>query len=88
MKNLVLYSSSYCPDCASAIAALNESGLTYANVDITSGMFQLKQFLKLRDNRPEFAEVRAEGRVGIPCLVVDRGEEIYFDLPENLDELR
>lgn len=88
MKNLVLYSSSLCPDCAAAIAALDKGGLKYANVDITSGMFQLKQFLKLRDTRPEFAEVRAQGRVGVPCLVVNRGEEIYFDLPADLDELK
>lgn len=87
MKNLVLYSSSLCPDCAAAIARLNESGLKYANVDITSGMFQLKQFLKLRDTRPEFEAVKEKGQVGVPCLVVDRGEKLYFDLPENLDEL-
>lgn len=88
MKNLVLYSSSLCPDCTAAIARLNAGGLQYANVDITSGMLPLKQFLKLRDTRPEFEEIKKRGQVGVPCLVVNRGEKLYFELPRDLDELK
>lgn len=51
-------------------------------------MFNLKAFLKYRDFRPEFDELKAQGRVGLPCIVVDRGEKIFFEIPENLDELR
>ena len=51
-------------------------------------MVQLKQFLKLRDTRPEFDEIKAAGRVGLPCIVINGGEQILFELPENLDELK
>ena len=68
--------------------ALSQNDIKFAYVDITSGMLPLKQFLKYRDNAPEFAEIRAKGRVGVPCLVINKGEKILFELPENLDELR
>ena len=32
--------------------------------------------------------IKEAGRVGLPCIVVDKGEKIYFGLPEDLDELR
>ncbi|MBT9154818.1 MAG: hypothetical protein DDT37_00879 [Firmicutes bacterium] len=51
-------------------------------IDITSSMANLKAFLKYRDNRVEFAEVRANGRVGIPCTVINDGELIVFGQPE------
>lgn len=70
--------------------ALSKAGIQYIVFDISSGMLPLKRFLKYRDSRPEFDEVKAGGRVGLPCLVVNDGEkeEILFELPENLDELR
>ncbi|MBQ6834005.1 MAG: hypothetical protein IJO55_06265 [Lachnospiraceae bacterium] len=67
---------------------LSKAEIKYLEQDITSGMLPLKQFLKLRDTRPEFAEIKAAGRVGLPCLVINGGEQILFELPENLDELR
>jgi glutaredoxin-related protein len=42
-------------------------------------MINLKQFLKYRDNTPEFKEIKDEGRVGLPCIVIENGEEILFD---------
>ena len=51
-------------------------------------MLPLKQFLKYRDTRPEFDEMKKNGRVGLPCNVINNGEKILFELPENLDELR
>lgn len=57
-------------------------------IDITDSMLNLKRFLKLRDNKPEFKEVREVGRVGVPCLVVSDGEEekIIFGEP-NIEDL-
>lgn len=68
--------------------ALSKADIPYAAVDISSGMLPLKQFLAYRDIRPEFDAVKEAGRVGLPCIVVNKGEKIYFELPENLDELR
>ena len=54
-------------------------------------MMPLKRFLKYRDSRREFDEIREKNRVGLPCIVVqneDGSERIMFSLPENLDELR
>ncbi|MFS8541440.1 MAG: hypothetical protein LOD89_05050 [Tissierellales bacterium] len=45
-------------------------------------MFNLKKFLKLRDTRKEFDEIKRLGRVGIPCIVINDGEKIIFDYKE------
>ena len=71
--------------------ALSQTGIEFAYVDITSGMMPLKRFLKYRDSRREFDEIREKNRVGVPCIVVqndDGSDKIMFELPEDLDELR
>ena len=50
-------------------------------------MRNLKIYLKLRDTRPEFEEIKRTGRVGIPFTMIDNGEKLIFDQPE-LDELK
>jgi len=61
---------------------LSHHNIPFQYVDITAGMANLKAFLKYRDHRAEFADVRKEGRVGIPCTVVNEGELIIFGQPE------
>ncbi|GAA6513421.1 hypothetical protein LQE96_02080 [Phocea massiliensis] len=68
--------------------ALSQANVPFRPVDITSGMLPLKQFLKYRDNCPQFDAMREQGRIGIPCLVINKGKEILFTLPEDLSELR
>ena len=51
-------------------------------MDISEGMFNLKKFLKYRDNYKEFDEIKKAGRVGLPCIVINDGEEIIFDYNE------
>ena len=68
--------------------ALSEADSPYVAVDISSVMLPLMHFLAYIDTRPEFEEIKEAGRVGLPCIVVDKGEKIYFGLPEDLDELR
>ena len=48
-------------------------------------MANLKSFLKLRDNRPEFDEIKKRGSIGIPCTVINGGEKLIFDMPELTD---
>jgi len=66
---------------------LSQNNVEFIYLDITDSMFNLKKFLKYRDNRSEFEEVRKEGRVGIPCTVINDGEKFIFGEPE-LDELK
>ncbi|MDD4780978.1 MAG: hypothetical protein PHT02_10340 [Tissierellia bacterium] len=42
-------------------------------------MINLKRFLKYRDNALEFKEIKENGSVGIPCIVINKGEKIIFD---------
>ena len=42
-------------------------------------MLHLKKFLKIRDNRPEFDEIKKAGKVGLPCIVINDGEQVIFD---------
>ena len=43
-------------------------------------MLNLKLFLNHRDTHPVFDEIRKNGRVGLPCLVMNKGEKIIFDV--------
>lgn len=66
---------------------LSNNDISFEYIDITDSMRNLKIYLKLRDSRPEFDEIRSIGRVGIPFIMVGNGEKLIFDQPE-LDELR
>ena len=66
---------------------LSNNGIIYDYIDITDSMRNLKIYLKLRDTRPEFEEIKRIGRVGIPFIMLDNGEKLIFDQPE-LDELK
>lgn len=88
MKKIVLFASEHCGDCPPVKEALTNAGIRYAVQDISSGMVPLKRFLKYRDTRPEFDAIKEKGNVGVPCIVVNDGEQIFFGVPENLDDLR
>lgn len=51
-------------------------------MDISEGMYNLKRFLNYRDNYKEFDEIKKAGMVGLPCIVINDGEEIIFDYNE------
>lgn len=64
-----VYGSDLCPDCI----AWKARGIEAEYIEITSGMPQLKEFLRLRDTSPVFAPVKEKGAVGIPCFVFEDG---------------
>ena len=58
-------------------------------LDITENMLNLKLFLKHRDTAPEFKQIKESGRVGLPCIVVNDGEQIVFDYTTlNVEDLK
>lgn len=82
MKEIVVFGSEFCPDCAPAIEYLSEKNIEYVYLDISAGMLNLKKFLNYRDNYDEFKEIKQAGNIGIPCIVVNDGERIIFDYNE------
>jgi len=66
---------------------LSDNGIDFEYIDITESMRNLKIYLKLRDTRPEFDEIKEKGRVGIPLIMINNGEKFIFEKPE-LDELK
>ena len=70
---LKIYGSMLCPDCVQCRRELDEAGVSYEYLDFSAELKNLKEFLKLRDIEAVFAEVRRDGRIGIPCLVKEDG---------------
>lgn len=82
MKKITVFGSKHWPGCGPAKEYLSKRNIEFIYLDITESMLNLKKFLKLRDNRPEFDEIKKAGKVGIPCIVINDGEEILFDVEE------
>ena len=70
---LKIYGSMLCPDCVKCCQELKEAEVPFEYCDFGDSLLHLKEFLKLRDEQPVFAEVRAAGKIGIPCIVRDAG---------------
>lgn len=70
---LKIYGSRLCPDCVQCLADLDRKGIAYEYHDFGEDLRALKEFLVIRDSDPQFAEAKAVGRIGIPCLVDEDG---------------
>ena len=70
---LKIYGSMLCPDCVQCREDLDKAGIEYEFLDFGDSLKNLKEFLKLRDGNPMFDPIRAEGKIGIPCLQKDDG---------------
>ena len=80
-----LFFSDKCPDTPASVQKLQDKNIDYQEINITDSMPNLKQFLKLRDNRDEYNSVKEAGSVGVPSLLIDDGR-IILSLSE-LEEL-
>ena len=70
---LKIYGSKLCPDCVQCCRELEGAGISFEYCDFADELRHLKAFLKLRDEHGVFETVRAEGKIGIPCMVRDDG---------------
>ena len=78
---LKIYGSMLCKDCVQCREELDEAGVAYEYLDFSEELKNLKEFLKIRDGNPLFDELRAEGKIGIPCIVRE-DETITLDWEE------
>lgn len=76
----IVYYSDKCPDTTDFLKSLDEMKIDYEKVNITDSMKNLKEFLKLRDQRSEFDAAKAAGNVGVPVLFSE--DRIIYDLDQ------
>lgn len=70
---LKIYGSEQCPDCVNCKRDLDAAGVEYLYLNISENLLFLKKFLKLRDENELFADIRKNGKIGIPCIVDEDG---------------
>lgn len=70
---MLIYGSMLCPDCVECCKKLDASGTPYTFCEFSEDLANLKTFLKLRDTLEIFDAVKAEGKIGIPCIVREDG---------------
>lgn len=67
-----IYGMGTCPNCIYTKAQIN--GRTeFEFIDIGTHVQLLKEFLAIRDTHPKYDNIRAEGKIGIPCFVLEDG---------------
>lgn len=82
---VTFYGTELCRDCAEALCLFEEKGFTgFTYVDIGLSVGNLKEFLALRDSRPEFQQARQAGGIGIPCFLRADGS-VCFEPEEVLE---
>lgn len=71
---VTMLGSHLCKHCREVLEAVKEQGLKVEFHDIVENLNDMRQFLKIREGNPElYAEVAAEGRVGIPVYILPDG---------------
>lgn len=71
---LKIYGSMNCRTCIQCRKELDMAGVPYIYLDLADSVKNLREFLAIRDNTPHlFDEIKAEGRIGIPCIIREDG---------------
>ena len=79
MKQIVIYGSHLCNGCIRMNKYFAENNIEYTFHDINLDFQAPKDFLKIRDNSPLYDNIRQEGRVGLPTIMIDDVMIIGFD---------
>lgn len=79
-----IYVMETCPDCTQIKRQAKERP-DFQLIDIGEHVKNLKEFIRLRDSRPEFDAAKREGSLGIPCFLHDDGS-ITFEAADFVTE--
>lgn len=77
MKDVVIYTVDYCPYCKKAEMLLNNKGVRYKNINITSNEEEY------RNKLGEYYGI--EGRVTVPQIIIGGKRIGGFDVLEKLE---
>lgn len=77
MKDIVIYTVDYCPYCKKAEMLLNNKGVQYKNINITSNEEEY------RNKLGEYYGI--EGRVTVPQIIIGGKRIGGFDVLEKLE---
>lgn len=83
------YGSMMCSDTVYADKVLRRNKVEVEYIDMVSNLKKMKEFLKYRDTRKEFEQIKLDGKIGIPMFLLEDGS-IEFDvtkLPGVTDDL-
>lgn len=69
---ILIYGMPSCPDCA-ILKPQIEGNPKYKFIDIGKNVLDLHSFLDLRDYEPALSSCAKEGKIGIPCFVLENG---------------
>lgn len=78
MKKVILFGSTYWDGCSTMKEFLSKNSINFVYMNISENLFNLKMFLKYRDNSPAFKEIKEKGRIGVPCIMINNGEKFFF----------
>lgn len=83
MKKVFVFGNKDCPDCVVMKEFLEAHGVRHTFIDVLDSLGKLKMFLKYRDSLALFDGVREKGSIGIPFMVVNDGEWMTLDAPDE-----
>lgn len=70
---LKVYGTMECGDCVACKNNFDRLGVEYEFVNILGSLYDVKDFLRLRDRNEAFADPKKYGYIGIPALVLEDG---------------
>lgn len=76
-----MYGTMICSTTVRADKVLRKNKVEVEYIDVTANMSNMIEFLKLRDSREEFDEIKANDKAGFPTFLLDDGS-IVFDVYE------
>ncbi len=81
MKEIIVYGSHLCISCVEMKEYFERHHIDYTFYDITLDLQALKRFLKIREESPLYDEIKKQGKIGIPIIMI--GEEMILDFGEE-----
>lgn len=83
MKKVFVFGSKECPDCVVMKDWLDARQVRYSFIDVLDSLGKMKMFLKYRDSLALFDGPKAKGSIGIPFVIVNDGEWMTLDGPDE-----
>lgn len=83
---VTIVGSHLCEDTVNTLKVLNEKGVEVEFFNLSEDLSALKKYLHYRETERMYDEVRKNGGIGIPLLILEDGLKT-FDVNEVLEKI-